>query len=166
MFFTKEDILKIQEGLIKTGARDSEFENAKLPLNNNDILVLSQGNKNVKIRVQDFLQQLHLLSSGDFINVTGKFDAHYLTLAEAIRKIPSRTRKVGLIITFQNIESDWETWQYNSSNLNQWNEITAWERYKIPTNSVGYCTFNEKVGKPIWWNGSNWVDATGSIVQI
>lgn len=166
MFFTKEDILKIQAELSKTGIRDSEFKNAKTPLSNNDTLVLSQGGENVKIRIQDFLEQLHLLSSSDFINVTTKFDAPYLTLVEAIRRIPYRSRKVGLTITFQNTDGNWEIWQYKSSSLNQWNEVTAWESNKTPINSVGYCTFNKELGKPIWWDGLNWVDATGNVVQI
>lgn len=45
MFFTREDILKIQEGLTKAGVKDSEFEDARMPLKNSDILVLSQDGK-------------------------------------------------------------------------------------------------------------------------
>lgn len=136
MFFTREDILKIQAELTKLGVKDSDFRDAHTPLDNNDILVLSQGGRNVKIRIQDFLEQLHLLSSDDFINVTTKFDAPHLTLVEAIRMIPSKSRKVGLTITFQNIEGDWEIWQYTSSNLNQWNVESAWDNCKIPVNSI------------------------------
>lgn len=28
----------------------------------------------------------------------------------------------------------------------------------------GFCFFDETLGKPIWWNGTNWVDATGTSV--
>lgn len=30
--------------------------------------------------------------------------------------------------------------------------------------SVGLCYFNTTNGKPMWWNGTNWVDATGTVV--
>lgn len=33
-----------------------------------------------------------------------------------------------------------------------------------PNGIVGLCYFDETMGKPIWFNGSNWVDATGTAV--
>ena len=30
--------------------------------------------------------------------------------------------------------------------------------------STGYMGFDTDLGKPIWWNGADWVDATGTIV--
>lgn len=32
------------------------------------------------------------------------------------------------------------------------------------TRSISYMYFDTTLGKPIWWNGTNWVDATGSVV--
>lgn len=32
------------------------------------------------------------------------------------------------------------------------------------TYAKGQCLFNEELGKPVWWNGSVWVDATGATV--
>jgi hypothetical protein len=29
---------------------------------------------------------------------------------------------------------------------------------------AGYTFFDKKIGKPIFWNGSNWVDSTGATV--
>lgn len=29
---------------------------------------------------------------------------------------------------------------------------------------IGIMIFDQTLGKPIWWNGSNWVDATGTTV--
>lgn len=28
--------------------------------------------------------------------------------------------------------------------------------------NVGYMGFDTTLGKPVWWNGTNWVDATGT----
>lgn len=33
-----------------------------------------------------------------------------------------------------------------------------------PNAPIGACFFDETKGKPTWWNGTNWVDATGTIV--
>lgn len=47
------------------------------------------------------------------------------------------------------------------------------KKFYIPTGStgsryiasyIGACYFDQTIGKPIWWDGSNWVDATGSSV--
>lgn len=51
MFFTREDILKIQAELTKLGVKDSDFRDAHTPLDHNDMLVLTQGGRNVKIRI-------------------------------------------------------------------------------------------------------------------
>lgn len=136
MFFTREDILKIQSELARLGAKDSQFNDAHTPLDNNDLMVLSQGGRNVKIRIQDFLEQLHLLSSDDFINITTKFDAPHLTLEEAIQILPSKVRKVGLTITFQNISGDWEIWQFTGKSIYQFNEVSAWDNCKVSVNSI------------------------------
>ena len=136
MFFTREDILKIQSELARLGVKDSQFKDAHTPLDNNDLMVLSQGGRNVKIRIQDFLEQLHLLSSDDFINITTKFDAPHLTLEEAIQILPSKVRKVGLTITFQNISGDWEIWQFTGKSIYQFNEVSAWDNCKVSVNSI------------------------------
>lgn len=70
------------------------------------------------------------------MNVTTKFDAHHLTLSEAITIIPAKSRKLGLTITFQNIEGNWEIWQFNSSNIHQFNEISLWIDCKISIDSI------------------------------
>ena len=32
------------------------------------------------------------------------------------------------------------------------------------TSVIGYCYFDTTLNKPIWWNGSNWIDSTGTNV--
>lgn len=136
MFFTREDILNIQHGLSKYAVKDSQFPVAKLPINNNDIITMVQDGKNVKIRIIDFLEQLHLISQDDFLNVSVKFDETALSITQAARLVPVRSRKIGLVITFENQEGKWEIWQYNSHNLTQWNNSEAWENVKVPINSI------------------------------
>lgn len=136
MYFTREDILKIHHGLSKYAVRDSEFPVAKTPINNNDVITMVQEGKNVKIRVIDFLEQLHLISQDDFLNVTVKFDETALSITQAARLVPVRSRKIGLVITFENEQGKWEIWQYNSHNLTQWNNPEAWENVKVPFDSI------------------------------
>lgn len=31
-----------------------------------------------------------------------------------------------------------------------------------PTPAVGQCYFDKKLGLPLWWDGSDWVDSTGA----
>ena len=44
-------------------------------------------------------------------------------------------------------------------------DISMLDRIDMPENpNVGDCVFNEKLNRPIWFNGKNWVDANGLIV--
>lgn len=36
------------------------------------------------------------------------------------------------------------------------------ERPSLTTEDKGYMMFDEVLGKPIWWNGNDWVDAFGN----
>ena len=43
--------------------------------------------------------------------------------------------------------------------------VAVLEKIDTPMNpNVGDCVFNEKLNKPIWFNGKNWIDAYGCIV--
>lgn len=51
--------------------------------------------------------------------------------------------------------------------LGSWTDInttTSGYTDKRPDNPMcGYCFFDIELNKPIWWNGNNWVDATGNL---
>lgn len=68
--------------------------------------------------------------------MTTKFDAPHLSLEEAIIIIPHRSRKIGLTITFQNIEGNWEMWQFTSNNIHQFNEPSVWENCKVSVDGI------------------------------
>lgn len=38
------------------------------------------------------------------------------------------------------------------------------ERPSLSSAQVGVVYFDTTIGKPIWWNGASWVDATGANV--
>ena len=73
MFFTREDILKIQQALLQLGVKDSELPSAK-PVTYDDTLSIVQDGKNKQIGVKDFCNQISLWKREDFINITDKYD--------------------------------------------------------------------------------------------
>ena len=126
MFFTQDDYKKIQQWLIKNSVRDTEFNEAYIPFNGNEIVSIVQGNQNKKVFLKDLVAQIFNLGVSDFINVSEKYDAYVIDLEEAIRLIPSGARKRGQVITFLNKENLWQIYQFKGA-LNQWNVLDQWE---------------------------------------
>ena len=87
MFFTREDILKIQQALLKLSVKDSELLSAE-PITYDDTLSIVQDGQNKQIKIKDFFNQISLWKREDFINITDKYDEHYIILSEAIKLVP------------------------------------------------------------------------------
>lgn len=124
MFFTREDILKIQQALLQLGVKDSELSSAE-PVTYDDTLSIVQDGKNKQIGVKDFCNQISLWKREDFINITDKYDEHYISLTKAINLVPILQRKDGLVITFQDVESNWEIYQFRG-NITEFLEENKW----------------------------------------
>ena len=124
MFFTREDVLKIQQALLQLGVKDSELPNAE-PVTYNDILSIVQDGKNKQIGVKDFCNQISLWKREDFINITDKYNEHYISLIKAINLVPILQRKDGLVITFQDVEGNWEIYQFRG-NITEFFEEDKW----------------------------------------
>lgn len=135
MFFTREDILKIQQALFKISVKDSELPNAK-PVTSNDIISIVQNGKNKKIKIVDFLEQISL-GDKDIINISNKYDEHYISLSEAINLVPELQRREGLFITFQDVNGNWQFYQFRGT-LEEFSEEDKWfnldfEKYLMET---------------------------------
>ena len=89
MYFTREDILKIQKALLQLGIKDSEFKTAQLPLQEDDTITIVQNNVNRKVKISNIIGQFNILNRQDFINVSDMYDEHYITINEAIKLINS-----------------------------------------------------------------------------
>ena len=124
MFFTREDILKIQNALLQLSVKDSELPSAE-PVTFDDTLSIVQDGKNKQIKIEDFFNQISLWKREDFINITDKYDEHYISLIEAINLVPILQRKDGLVITFQDIEGNWEIYQFRG-NIIEFFNIEKW----------------------------------------
>lgn len=124
MFFTREDILKIQNALLQLSVKDSELPSAEY-VTYDDTLSIVQESKNKQIKIKDFFNQISLWKREDFINITDKYDEHYISLIEAIKLVPILQRKDGLVITFQDIEGNWEIYQFRG-NITEFFEEDKW----------------------------------------
>lgn len=126
MFFTQDDYKKIQQWLTKNSVKDTEFNEASIPFNGEEIITIVQGNQNKKVFLKDLVAQVFNLGVSDFVNITDKYNAPNISLEEAIRLIPSRARKEGQVITFLDKEDHWHIYQFKGV-LNQWNVLDTWE---------------------------------------
>ena len=125
MFFTREDILKIQQALLKLSIKDSELLSAE-PITYNDTLSIVQDDKNKKIKLKDFFNQISLWKKESFINITDTYNKYYITLIEAINTIPILQRKDGLVITFQDTGGDWVIYQFIGT-IDEFFDTTKWK---------------------------------------
>ena len=135
MFFTREDILKIQNALLQLGVKDSELPNAE-SVNYNDILSIVQDGKNKHIGIKDFFNQISLWKKEDFINITDKYDKYNISLLEAINLVPILQRKNGLVITFQDVEGNWRIYQFRGDiteffEENKWFDLYDYRNYIV-----------------------------------
>ena len=131
MFFTREDILKIQQALLKLSIKDSELLSAE-PITYNDTLSIVHNGQNKQIKIEDFFNQISLWKREDFINITDKYDEHYIILSEAINLVPVLQRKDGLVITFQNTNGDWVIYQFIGT-IDEFFDTTKWKLIEIIT---------------------------------
>lgn len=125
MFFTQEDYKKIYNWIKLHSIKDSDFPDAR-PLDGRETVTIVQQGHNVKFLLRDFLEQLLLLNTTDFINVTERYNLGHISLFEAIKAIPYRSRKVGQVITFLNEDGNWKIYQFRGERKNQWNILTLW----------------------------------------
>ena len=129
MFFTREDINKIYQALLKLGIKDSELPETS-DVKNDDTLAIIQDGKNKQINVREFLNQISLWKREDFINVTDKYKKSHITLVEAIQAIPIVQRKEGLVITFQDTNGDWGIYQFRGT-IDEFFDTTKWKLIEI-----------------------------------
>ena len=89
--------------------------------------------------------------------------------------------KAGLLLTYANNtvsrfpRQEYTVYDTNKKYTRYWND-TAWTDWvqigggsgstaNRPNNvHIGYMYFDTTLGKPVWWNGTGWVDATGTTV--
>ena len=127
MYFTQEDYRKIERYLKAKALADTQLNVADIPLNGNETIVIVQNNHNVQMSVNSIVSQFFGLGVADFINVTDRYNASYISIGEATSLIPFRARKIGQVITFLNEAGNWSIYQFTGRVKNQWNNLTLWK---------------------------------------
>ena len=135
MFFKREDILKIHNALLQLGVKDSELPNAE-PVTYDDTLSIVQEGKNKQIGIKDFFNQISLWKKEDFINITDEYDKYNISLLEAINLVPTLQRKNGLVITFQDVEGNWEIYQFRGDITEFFNKEKWFDLYDYRNNII------------------------------
>lgn len=123
---TQEDYKKIEKYLQSKVQKDSEFNDAEMPLAGNELVTLVQKGSNKKLFIKDFVNQIFSLGIPDFINISDKYKETCLTLGDAIALVPTKLRKVGQVITFTDTNNTWKVYQFKGGSLNQWNNLSLW----------------------------------------
>ena len=126
MHFTQEDYKKIEQWLLKNSVKDSEFQEALLPISGEETIVIVQEGYNRKMSVKDLSDNILKLGISDFINVSEIYNVTGIGIKEAISYIPYNLRQKGLVITFCSTDNLWKIYQFTGS-LEQWNNVTLWE---------------------------------------
>ena len=115
--------------------------------------------------------------------ILAQFNAIYVQYQgtpEATRNIiPEVMRRAGLTITYMDMDSNTITERANSAvqkDNDHWGLDVNWtllnekfvpskgtseERPELTEGYEGYQFYDKTIKKPIWWNGTAWVDATG-----
>lgn len=126
MYFTREDYKKIQKWLLSNAIKDTEFDLAVTPLQGEETVVFVQNGQNVRVSLKDLAEQLIILGGSDLVNVSSKYNAYQISLAQAISYIPYMSRQMGQLITFNDTDNKWRVFQFRGERVNQWNNTTLW----------------------------------------
>lgn len=131
MFFTEEDYKKIEKYLASCGVKDSCLEDAKLPIEGNEKIVIVQNGENRILYIRELIEALSnsKASLSDLYNVTDHAKEKYINLKQAIELVPYKARKIGQIITFLNPASKWGLYQFQGTSILQWNELSLWSDF-------------------------------------
>ena len=125
MFFTQDDLRKIEEWLRTRTVKDSEFPHAD-PLRGNEGVPIIQDGKNKTLTINELVKQVAMMELPDFFNVTTFTKKGNLFLEDAINYTPIEQRKLGLTITFHSAKGHWLIYQFKGTSLNQWSSLNYW----------------------------------------
>ena len=74
---TQEDYKKIEKYLQSKVQKDSEFNDAEIPLDGTELVTLVQKGFNKRLFIKDFIDQIFSLGIPDFINISDKYKETY-----------------------------------------------------------------------------------------
>lgn len=134
-----------------------------------------------------FLDAVRDRQTGETLtDILAGFNMYYLPYAGSKKdtrlQVPKFLRRKGLIITYVTydsvivtegykqdsidditwgIDSSWDT-LWNTNNYVKNSSGTSENRPSLSAKDIGFIYFDTTLDKPIYWNGSKWVDSTGA----
>ena len=130
MYFTEDDLKKIEQYLSSRGKKDTEFDIVD-SLNHDDTIPIIQDGINKRIHAS------RVISVGnDYINITKSFGIEGNSLIDNVGQIPLQSRNPGLTITYKTGSGNWCLYQYigETSNEEDWLDIDNWSTPAGPEN--------------------------------
>lgn len=125
MFFTQEDFRKIEQWLLRCSTKDSELPFAG-PMDGSESVAIVQGDRNKRVPLYLFIDEIKKRDIKDFYNVTAEFKKCGLTYKEAIDLIPVDQRKIGMVITYLDTKGNWKIIQFKGTSVYQWDDPYKW----------------------------------------
>lgn len=127
MYFTQEDYRKIENWLCKRSIKDNDLPIAN-SIKGNEKIPLLQDEENKISNIEDIAQYVGTTIIPDFYNITeNNDDTSFKSLGEALSKVPRSHQKLGLVITYRNINDKWCIFQFTSKSLSAWYNAAYWE---------------------------------------
>lgn len=125
--FTREQIEEIKSKLQLGAKKDTQFNDAQLPVNGLEEIAFIQNGINVKMKLKDLVDNLLLFRASDFINISENFNKTF-TLEEAIKFVSPPCRKIGVVITYIDSNlNDWVIFQFKGTSKKDWFSIEYWK---------------------------------------
>ena len=123
MFFGKQTCLKqyIQDRVIK----DYDLPEVT-DITNTDYIVIFDENDSRKISLSNIINNTIDKNKPAVVTVI-KADGSKLTMLEAIEAIPDNRKKLGLIVTYNDVNAGWSLIQYTADNLTTFSNINNWK---------------------------------------
>lgn len=125
MYFTQEDLKRIEQWLQQRTVKDSSLPTAD-PLEGSESLPILQDGENKTMPLNEFVKAVALMELPDFYNVSVKEKKFWLPIEQAIALVPVKQRKLGLYITFHNANGNWCILQFRGESLMQWDAVNLW----------------------------------------
>lgn len=123
MFFGKQTCVKqyIQDRIIK----DYDLPEVT-DITNTDYIVIFDENDSRKISLSNIINNTIDKNKPAVVTVI-KSDGSKLTMLEAIEAIPDNRKKLGLIVTYNDVNAGWSLIQYTADNLTTFSNINNWK---------------------------------------
>lgn len=124
MYFTQDDIRRIERGLQERTIKDSQLPEAEPLFGSEEVAIIQNGvNRRVNLNKVVEKSSEHYL---DFYNVSDRNCVSKLTLVEAISYVPISMRKPGLVITYIDENCVWRIMQYRGLCPEHYNYTSHW----------------------------------------